>query len=455
MQHLQRDTRSCATAVLCDDALVKQKRVFSPHLCSRVSHRMTNMARHVALFISQGAPKLPGFCFLLAVLAAFLRRPESAFAAGAAPSASSMSTAGVSSSCSPGAGAGSSLPGKRGIVLQFAVGSLLGHENCKVRAVLHRSSRTVATRSKNAGRRVRGRTVVAVMAAVETAGKQAADFELPRFHASARAAAAPHAHVRMSANSRCSDRLLVVNAGLLVKTTGAGGCIASHKIQNAVPALKPAHKPLFAPRKVSTDAVLGRKRADMSSLARHRAGSASACGCHTVPTGTARECNLAVQRAPPQASFTTASCSRPEWGHQRCTRCQADPGLMQDIIVGGAVTAAVGSAMFNGLKKSQVEMCDLCRGVGARQSVAHCHLSSDHCVAEAAWSRRAPSRTGRHIMYLPFLRLQSGHRHRALWVASTRLPTKPERTVTHSQWPRARSHRGHARRSVSCYALKH
>jgi hypothetical protein len=38
---------------------------------------------------------------------------------------------------------------------------------------------------------------------------------------------------------------------------------------------------------------------------------------------------------------------------------------MQDFLVGGAVTAAIGSALYNGLKRSEVQMCDYCNGVGA------------------------------------------------------------------------------------------
>lgn len=36
---------------------------------------------------------------------------------------------------------------------------------------------------------------------------------------------------------------------------------------------------------------------------------------------------------------------------------------LQDLIVGGAVTAAVGAALYNGLKKEPVP-CDLCAGNG-------------------------------------------------------------------------------------------
>jgi hypothetical protein len=43
---------------------------------------------------------------------------------------------------------------------------------------------------------------------------------------------------------------------------------------------------------------------------------------------------------------------------------------MQQLIVGGAVTVAVSSALYNGLKKDQVKMCDLCRGVGAIQALS-------------------------------------------------------------------------------------
>lgn len=56
---------------------------------------------------------------------------------------------------------------------------------------------------------------------------------------------------------------------------------------------------------------------------------------------------------------------------QRVVLCNADPAMMQDVLVGGAVTAAVGSAMFNGLKSGDVQLCDLCQGVGACPLLLH------------------------------------------------------------------------------------
>eukprot|EP00882_Tetradesmus_deserticola_P007590 GHRQ01007994.1.p1 GENE.GHRQ01007994.1~~GHRQ01007994.1.p1 ORF type:complete len:171 (+),score=64.15 GHRQ01007994.1:768-1280(+) len=40
-----------------------------------------------------------------------------------------------------------------------------------------------------------------------------------------------------------------------------------------------------------------------------------------------------------------------------------DPAALQDVIVGGAVTAAVGAALYSGLKKDPIP-CDLCAGNG-------------------------------------------------------------------------------------------
>jgi hypothetical protein len=40
-----------------------------------------------------------------------------------------------------------------------------------------------------------------------------------------------------------------------------------------------------------------------------------------------------------------------------------DSSTLQDVIVGGAVTAAVGAALYSGLKKEPVP-CDLCAGNG-------------------------------------------------------------------------------------------
>ncbi len=48
---------------------------------------------------------------------------------------------------------------------------------------------------------------------------------------------------------------------------------------------------------------------------------------------------------------------------------QMDPGLVQDVLVGGAVTAAVSAALLSGLKKES-EPCDLCRATGGIQCFA-------------------------------------------------------------------------------------
>lgn len=58
--------------------------------------------------------------------------------------------------------------------------------------------------------------------------------------------------------------------------------------------------------------------------------------------------------------------------HRSTSRCNANPGMMQDVIMGGVVTAAVCSAMFNGLKKGQAEMCDLCKGIGTTLHQSFC-----------------------------------------------------------------------------------
>lgn len=77
-----------------------------------------------------------------------------------------------------------------------------------------------------------------------------------------------------------------------------------------------------------------------------------------------------ASRHPIQESKKTSigSCLRNR-RRKRCTATNVDPSFMQQLIVGGAVTAAVGSALYNGLKKDQVTMCDLCRGVGAVQTL--------------------------------------------------------------------------------------
>jgi DnaJ-class molecular chaperone len=45
------------------------------------------------------------------------------------------------------------------------------------------------------------------------------------------------------------------------------------------------------------------------------------------------------------------------------TLAATDPAALQDVIVGGAVTAAVGAALYSGLKQEPVP-CDLCAGNG-------------------------------------------------------------------------------------------
>jgi hypothetical protein len=56
----------------------------------------------------------------------------------------------------------------------------------------------------------------------------------------------------------------------------------------------------------------------------------------------------------------------------RCIRSNVNPGMMQDIIMGSVVTAAVCSTVFNGLKKGQVEICDLCKGIGTAHHHSFC-----------------------------------------------------------------------------------
>jgi hypothetical protein len=45
-----------------------------------------------------------------------------------------------------------------------------------------------------------------------------------------------------------------------------------------------------------------------------------------------------------------------------------DPGLLQDVIVGSAITAAVGIALYSGLKRDPVP-CDLCMGESTESAV--------------------------------------------------------------------------------------
>ena len=48
--------------------------------------------------------------------------------------------------------------------------------------------------------------------------------------------------------------------------------------------------------------------------------------------------------------------------------CRVSGDALQDIIVGGAVVASAGAALWNGLKGGSVELCDLCGGNGTNFS---------------------------------------------------------------------------------------
>lgn len=68
----------------------------------------------------------------------------------------------------------------------------------------------------------------------------------------------------------------------------------------------------------------------------------------------------ASSRGPRHWRGALPCCSAPEalW-----TLASTDPSALQDLIVGGAITAAVGAALYSGLQKDPVP-CDLCMGTG-------------------------------------------------------------------------------------------
>lgn len=76
----------------------------------------------------------------------------------------------------------------------------------------------------------------------------------------------------------------------------------------------------------------------------------------------------------------------------------ADPGLMQDVLMGGAVVGAVGAALANGLK-SEPEVCTSCAGSGGVRCFA-CEGSGKMAVtleelAKATAAQRDP--LGRNV----------------------------------------------------------
>lgn len=93
------------------------------------------------------------------------------------------------------------------------------------------------------------------------------------------------------------------------------------------------------------------------------------------PSGTSQQPHArALRAAPPAAPPAAAPCScRSGRGARHAPAAPAaanelaalagsvDPALMQDLLVGGAITAAVGVALYTGLKKDPVP-CDLCMG---------------------------------------------------------------------------------------------
>ena len=103
--------------------------------------------------------------------------------------------------------------------------------------------------------------------------------------------------------------------------------------------------------------------------------------CTTTSTTTATSCSTSAgATAATAATGATAAAPAPRAGpalpppQQRRARRRlplppppraagggVDPALMQDLLVGGAITAAIGAALFSGLRREPVP-CDLCRG---------------------------------------------------------------------------------------------
>jgi hypothetical protein len=71
------------------------------------------------------------------------------------------------------------------------------------------------------------------------------------------------------------------------------------------------------------------------------------------------------------------------------TRAGVDPGAMQDLIVGGAVSAAVGAALVGGTRKDAAA-CTLCQGTGGARCFA-CEGTGKRAASESSGSDSSAS----------------------------------------------------------------
>jgi hypothetical protein len=100
-------------------------------------------------------------------------------------------------------------------------------------------------------------------------------------------------------------------------------------------------------------------------MRRANGGACSRCG----GSGLAAPSAAAAAPAAAAAAAAAASSGRRRLPLLPPCRVGVDPSSMQDLIVGGAVSAAVGAALVGGTRKD-AEACTLCQGTGGARCFA-------------------------------------------------------------------------------------
>ncbi|PSC70536.1 zinc-finger [Micractinium conductrix] len=106
-------------------------------------------------------------------------------------------------------------------------------------------------------------------------------------------------------------------------------------------------------------------------------------------TLSTRQQQQQLAAAPPAAAAAAQTAPAPAT-RRRGWRlvAHADAALLQDMIVGGAVTAAATAAIANGLAKGEPELCAACTGIGGCECFV-CQGSGRTADPERAGRRRS------------------------------------------------------------------